>query len=57
MEKYVAKPHFVTEAEICDDFGEVSAYEIKMRKKKIIDSKPVHIGVAILQHSKLLLLR
>jgi len=57
VEKYVAKPLFVSETELCDELGEVSAHEIIMNKRKIIDAKPVHVGVSILQHSKLLMLR
>ena len=37
--------------------GEASATEVTCEKKTISDSKPVHIGVAILQWSKLLFLR
>ena len=37
-----------------DEFG---AYEVISKKNKILDSKAHHVGVAILQYSKLLFLR
>ena len=55
--KYKRMARCVNELELisCDD--DFCAYEIQMKKTKVKDSKPVHIGVAILQHSKLLFLR
>ena len=37
--------------------GEASGWEVTCDKKTVCDSKPVHIGVCILQWSKLLILR
>ena len=31
--------------------------EVTMRQKTVRDDKPVHLGVAILQHSKLMMLK
>ena len=42
---------------IQNEEGEAGATEVTSLKKTITDSKPVHIGVAILQWSKLLFLR
>ena len=49
----VYKHHVVIE----NEEGEASATEVTLDKKTIEDEKPVHIGVAILQWSKLLFLR
>ena len=49
-------PRYVNCLEFLDEDGERSAIEIEMNKQKIKDDKPVHIGVAILQWSKLLFL-
>ena len=40
--------------EIQDEAGQEAATEVVMRKKKIKDSKPIHMGLAILQWSKFL---
>ena len=37
--------------------GEVACWQVTEAKKNINDSKPVHLGVAILQYSKLLFIR
>ena len=48
---------FVREQEYLDEFKNVAAWEVKMKKKKIVDDKPINFSVAILQHSKLLFIR
>ena len=40
--------------EIQDEAGEEAAIEVTMKKKKIKDNKPIHMGLAILQWSKYL---
>ena len=57
LEKLTRKAFFVNENEFCNEEGEVTGYEVKMRKRKIHDDKPCHVSVAILQWSKLLFLR
>ena len=47
----------INEFELNSYDDEFCAYEIQMKKSKVNDAKPVHLGVAILQHSKLLFLR
>ena len=47
---------FRSQGEVTNSCGELGAFEVKMNKKKIIDDKPLHINVAILQYSKLLFL-
>ena len=55
--KLVEKPLFENEQEFYDEFGNIAAWEVKMKKKRIIDDKPVSFSVAILHHSKLLFMR
>ena len=55
--KLEAKPQFVDYKEYLDENNDLEAWEITMRKKRIQDDKPVHLSLAILQHSKLLFLR
>ena len=50
----VRKPHFINETEILDEDDETTGYEIKSRKKKCVDTKPIHVATAILQWSKIL---
>ena len=56
LKKLMAKPQFVKEDEIVDEFHDVAGYEVTMNKKVITDTKPVHFSAAILQWSKLLFL-
>ena len=43
--------------EIFGEDGEIACWSVTESKEEIRDSKPVHIGVAILQHSKLLFIK
>ena len=43
--------------EFYDEFKNLTAWEVKMKKRRIDDNKPVIFSVAILQHSKLLFMR
>merc|ERR1711911_271698 len=51
------KPHFLNETEILDEADEPTGYEIKSKKKKCVDDKPIHVATAILQWSKILFIR
>ena len=55
--RYKRMPRCLAETELKSADDDFCAYEIQMKKTKVKDSKPVHLGVAILQHSKLLFLR
>ena len=57
LQKEFAKPTYVREKTFTNEKDEFQGCEIELRKRSIKDNKPVHLGVAILQHSKLLLLR
>ena len=48
---------FSIQKEFYDEFKNLTAWEVKMKKRRIDDDKPVVFSVAILQHSKLLLMR
>ena len=55
--KIARRPLYKNHVVIENEEGEAGATEVTLEKKTIEDSKPVHIGVAILQWSKLLFLR
>ena len=55
LEKCARKPLFISAPELVDEAECITGYEILMKKKRIIDSKPTHFGSAILQWSKILL--
>ena len=57
LDKLERKAFFVCEKEYCNEAGDVTGYEVKMRKRRIEDDKPIHVSLAILQWSKLLFLR
>ena len=40
-----------------NEAGSNGIYEVVMHQRNVSDNKPVHAGVCILQHSKLMLLR
>ena len=50
-------PFFKKSSEVLTEDGEVACYVTNLTKAVVNDDKPVHIGVAILQWSKLLFLR
>lgn len=56
-EKLFVKPLFKSETEIVDSSDTVCGYEIHMLKKTIVDTKPLHYNVCILQWSKILFLK
>ena len=51
------KPHYLDDTEIFDENEEPTGYEIKSKKKKVTDDKPIHFATAILQWSKFLFQR
>ena len=57
LERYRKNPFYRTRKDVHDENDKLACYLVKMDKKKITDSKPVHIGVAILQWSKVLFIR
>ena len=57
LEKKKKKPFYRGRKEVYDEHDELACYIVQMDKKHITDSKPVHIGVAILQWSKVLFIR
>ena len=57
LEKERQSPFFKDCVEVLDEADDLACYMVRSKKKKITDAKPVHIGVAILQWSKLLFLR
>ena len=58
VRKYIKKPLYEDHVPILDEDEVPVGYEIKMKKRKIVDNQPVHIGNAIckLTSSTLLLL-
>ena len=54
--RLVRKPLYKDDDDILDACGEITAYEVKLQKSKVVDDKPLHTNVAILQYSKLLFL-
>ena len=57
LERLNNNPFFRCDKEVYDESNRLACYLVKMDKNKITDSKPVHIGVAILQWSKVLFIR
>ena len=47
VRKYIKKPLYEDHVAILDENEVPVGYEIKMKKRKIIDNQPVHIGNAI----------
>ena len=57
LEKLMKSPYFKESVEVLDETDDLACYKVKMVKKTIKDSKPVHVGVAILQWSKVLFIK
>ena len=57
IEDKMKTPLYLSEKQIHNETGEVSATEVLSYQSTIKDRKPHHIGVSILQWSKLLFLR
>ena len=57
LEKIIRSPFFNDFDEIYDETDDLAGYMVKSEKSKIRDAKPVHVGVAILQWSKVLFIR
>ena len=56
LSKHTRQPLFKSFSFLRTETGE-GFHEVIKKQRTVIDSKPVHLGLAILQHSKLLLLR
>ena len=54
LEKLERSPLCQVVTQILTEESDVAALEVKMKKRKIVDDKPIHYGLAILQWSKLL---
>ena len=57
VKKLMRKPTFIGLTSLVDEEDDECAMEVEMRKKRVVDSKPIHYNIAILQWSKLLFLR
>ena len=57
LETLFKSPFYESNLEVYDEADNLTCYKVKMKKNKITDSKPVHIGVAILQWSKVLFIK
>ena len=57
LQRLSKNPLFKSDIAIAKESGESDFIEIEMQPQKVIDDKPLAMGVAILQHSKLLFLR
>ena len=57
LTKYIRKATFQCQHALETEEGDLPFYEILLAKKTIKDSFPMHIGNAVLQHSKLHFIR
>ena len=57
LQQLSKNPLFKSDVAMVKESGESDFIEIEMKPRKVIDDKPLAMGVAILQHSKLLFLR
>lgn len=57
LKRYVRKPTITSWHSLETEAGNIDLNEVVMEKKHIEDSYPVHVGNAVLQHSKLHFLR
>jgi hypothetical protein len=57
MKKLIESPMYRNDNYLPTESGEINVREFVMNKRTIRDNKPVHAGVCILQHSKLMLLQ
>ena len=57
LERYAKSPFYRCDKEVYDGNDALACYIVQMDKKKIKDSKPIHVGDAILQWSKLLFIK
>ena len=53
----MAKALYVSDNVFVDENDTVTGYEVRMNKRVITDSKPVHVATAILQWSKILFIK
>ena len=55
--KCIASPFHTDFSPLKSEIDDLEYFEVQQKPRKIIDRKPVHVGIAILQHSKLHFLR
>ena len=54
IQKLMAKALYVSDSVFVDENDSVTGYEVRLNKRTVTDSKPVHVATAILQWSKIL---
>ena len=57
LQRLSSSPLFKSDTAIVKEDGVSEFIEIEMQPRKVVDDKPLTMGVAILQHSKLLFLK
>ena len=57
LQRLSKNPLFQNDTAIVKEDGECDFIEIEMKPQKVVDDKPLVLGVAILQYAKLLFLR
>ena len=56
IKKLMVQPRFISDVDLEDENNEVMGTEVNMHKTVVQDDKPVHVGLCILQWSKVLFL-
>ena len=51
--KCIASPFHKDFSPLNSDIDDLEFFEVQQKLRKIVDQKPVHVGIAILQYSKL----
>ena len=52
----MVQPRFISDVDLEDEQNQVMGTEVNMHKTVVHDDKPVHVGLCILQWSKVLFL-
>ena len=56
LKKFFDSPFYKNDSFLATEEGNMGIHEFVMEQRKVTDDKLVHVGVAILQHSKLMFL-
>lgn len=56
IKKLMVQPRFISDVDLEDEQNQVMGTEVNMHKTVVYDDKPVHVGLCILQWSKVLFL-
>jgi hypothetical protein len=56
LKKFSESPFYKNDSFLTTEEGNMGIHEFVMEQRKVTDDKLVHVGVAILQHSKLMFL-